>query len=481
MATTRAELLGIATPVPMGEWQANVNYQKLNIVRYNGASYIAKKQTNGSEPTVSQGWQEVWQAVAYDGLVIPIGTYPDMTVGNANNAQNDGSGSNIAEQFADINDKIPSSASAENQLTDKAFVNSSINAMAAFYITSNSQGDAFPTRAALLGATTFYSGGQARVPTQNDYAIVLADESQTQGADGKYPTTRYSYQGGTYPNGQWDFQYVVNNTSLTQAQVNAINSGITAEKIVEIEEATAAKYTKPTNGIPESDLAEAVQIKLNEKDSSYATCLTSATIRAKTVTLDGFTLIAGARITVRFTYANTTTSPTLNVNSTGAIAIQADGDTMYVKWLAGAVMEFVYDGSSWVCIAGYQLAGKRIGAFYFSNNNTSPANLYGGSWTAITSGYYLKAITTGTPAYGDAGLPNITGKVGNMLYDDSSALQQDGALSLSGGSRERSWAGEDGNELRVVNFNASQSNTIYGSSNTVTPLNRGAYMWYRTT
>ena len=142
----------------------------------------------------------------------------------------------VQEPLQLIKDVIPSTASAENQLVDTAKLNSSINAMAAFYITSNEQGDAFSTKADLLAATTFYSGGQTRIPTQNDYAIVLADESQPQGADGKYPTTRYSYQGGTYPDGQWDFQYVVNNTSLTQAQVDAINSGITKELVEQIGE-----------------------------------------------------------------------------------------------------------------------------------------------------------------------------------------------------------------------------------------------------
>lgn len=136
-----------------------------------------------------------------------------------------------ASDISNIERLIPSSTSTDNPLTNEAFVNSSINNMAAFYITSNAQGEAFATRASLLNSTTFYQGGQTRVPTQNDYAIVLADESQPQGVDGKYPTTRYSYQGGTYPDGQWDFQYVVNNTSLTQAQVDAINSGITAELV----------------------------------------------------------------------------------------------------------------------------------------------------------------------------------------------------------------------------------------------------------
>ena len=134
-----------------------------------------------------------------------------------------------------IDNVIPSTATTENQLADKAFVNSSINALAAFYIEPTASGnEAFVTKANLTNATVFYSGGQPRVPTQNDYAIVLSDESQTQNADGTYPTTRYSWQGGTYPTGQWGFQYIVNNTPLTQAQVDAINSGITKELVSQI-------------------------------------------------------------------------------------------------------------------------------------------------------------------------------------------------------------------------------------------------------
>lgn len=260
---TQSEGLGNVSVVPMDFWNAITQYQKLNKVRYvstggSGVTLLAKKANQGIEPFVSQGWQDIWMVENYDGgSVIPNGTYPDMTVGNATDAQNDGTGTNIAEQFTNINEKIPSTASAENQLADKAFVNSSINNMAAFYITSNVAGDAFSTRASLLAAATFYSGGATRVPTQNDYAIVLADESQPKGVDGEYPTTRYSYQGGTYPNGQWDFQYVVNNTSLTQAQVDAINSGINSTLVGQITanknniETKASKdvATQTTNGL----------------------------------------------------------------------------------------------------------------------------------------------------------------------------------------------------------------------------------------
>ena len=129
------------------------------------------------------------------------------------------------QQVDGIEEKIPSAATSENQLADKAFVNSSINNYAAFYLTKNANGDAFGTYAELTSATKFYNAGVEKTPTKNDYLVVLEDETKTT-ALVVDPTTRYTYQ-GEWPTGQFEFQYIVNNTALTQAQVDAINSGIT--------------------------------------------------------------------------------------------------------------------------------------------------------------------------------------------------------------------------------------------------------------
>jgi len=115
-----------------------------------------------------------------------------------------------------IEGKIPSQASSENKLADKAFVNSSINAVAAFYITADASGSAFATKAALL-AGPYYNQGQIRELTRNDYALVLADETQ-EGAQ-----TRYVYDGAV-----WAFQYKVKDTPFTAVQQAAIDSGISA-------------------------------------------------------------------------------------------------------------------------------------------------------------------------------------------------------------------------------------------------------------
>lgn len=119
-----------------------------------------------------------------------------------------------------INWKISSNASSSNKLMDKNYIDDAINSVTAYYITKNAQGDQFATYAELAAATTFYSWGVARTPTRNDYCIVLEDENHDDA------TTRYIYQWS-----QWEYQYTVNETALTQAQMDALNSWITAAKV----------------------------------------------------------------------------------------------------------------------------------------------------------------------------------------------------------------------------------------------------------
>lgn len=77
-----------------------------------------------------------------------------------------------------------------------------IDSLAAYYITYNAAGDAFPTRNALVTATTYYSGGAVRIPTRNDYAVVLQDETHG-GAEWRYI---YATNGES---GQWEAQYPI--------------------------------------------------------------------------------------------------------------------------------------------------------------------------------------------------------------------------------------------------------------------------------
>ena len=85
----------------------------------------------------------------------------------------------------------------------------------------------------------------------------------------------------------------------------------------------------------------------------YANSTTAAATKAKTATVSGsgFALVVGVTVSVRFQYANTANSPTLNVNSTGAKPIVSNGTatpTANLTWNAAwATVTFVYDGSQW--------------------------------------------------------------------------------------------------------------------------------------
>lgn len=80
----------------------------------------------------------------------------------------------------------------------------------------------------------------------------------------------------------------------------------------------------------------------------YATCDTAAGTVAKVAALASGTLSlkACATVAVRFRYANTASSPTLNIAGTGAKAMYIQG-VRDVYWTDGATVAFTYDGANW--------------------------------------------------------------------------------------------------------------------------------------
>ena len=80
----------------------------------------------------------------------------------------------------------------------------------------------------------------------------------------------------------------------------------------------------------------------------YATCDTAAGTAAKVASLAAGTLSlkAGATVAVKFTYANTASSPTLNIAGTDTKAMYIQG-VRDVYWTDGATVTFTYDGINW--------------------------------------------------------------------------------------------------------------------------------------
>ena len=51
--------------IPKGNWNANTDYEMLDLVRHSNASWIAKRPNKGVEP--SEANSDDWQVMAKDG------------------------------------------------------------------------------------------------------------------------------------------------------------------------------------------------------------------------------------------------------------------------------------------------------------------------------------------------------------------------------------------------------------------------------
>ena len=103
--------------------------------------------------------------------------------------------------------------------------------------------------------------------------------------------------------------------------------------------------------------------KLDATNDGYGTCSTAAATAAKVITISGnsnWTLVAGSKITVLFSYTNTAESPTFNVNGTGAKNVyytssQITTSNLSYAGYANRPMNFVYDGTRYRFIGwGYE-------------------------------------------------------------------------------------------------------------------------------
>ena len=138
-------------------------------------------------------------------------------------------------------------------------------------------------------------------------------------------------------------------------------------------------YSKPSGGIPKTDLASAVQTSLGKADTAiqahqdisgkydssngsliaYGICTTAAATSAKVVTLSGVTnwsLKVGAVICVKSSYTNTAQNPTLNVNGSGAKPIVYGSANITTSSLSMATEStrqtmYFYNGTAWVWIS----------------------------------------------------------------------------------------------------------------------------------
>lgn len=53
---------------PVGEYQENTSYERLDLVSHNGSSYVALKETLGHEVTDTEYWQRIADGEHGDGV-----------------------------------------------------------------------------------------------------------------------------------------------------------------------------------------------------------------------------------------------------------------------------------------------------------------------------------------------------------------------------------------------------------------------------
>ena len=127
--------------------------------------------------------------------------------------------------------------------------------------------------------------------------------------------------------------------------------------------------------------------------------------------------------------------------------------------------------------------------FWISEDSTSPAALFGGTWEEIASDRVLmgasRSHAAGTTVA--AGLPNITGSLSETSNNgkaspfrgNKNAISSIGALAVTEASSPYcGFAGYEGS-VYDISFNASRSNAIYGRSTTVQPAAYYVHIWRR--
>lgn len=137
--------------------------------------------------------------------------------------------------------------------------------------------------------------------------------------------------------------------------------------------------------------------KIKNVGKTYGTCTTAAGTAAKVATLSGFTLTTGSLVAIKFSNINTHTSPTLNVNGTGAKPIYDYRTSAYpvIGAVSNSTHLFVYNGSQWVLL----------------NPNTSISTLEACDWNTIKAASDA-GIGASLWAVGDTKTVALSGTVG---------------------------------------------------------------------
>lgn len=184
----------------------------------------------------------------------------------------------------------------------------------------------------------------------------------------------------------------------------------------------------------------------------YGVCDTNSDVADKIVTCDDFSLFTGAEITVKFNKAPTTDVIKLNVNNSGAIAVDfsACGNKPSEIIKANGCYGFVYDGTSWIYkgsgASGVGKPGTGVRSEIFNNYQYNIASgeashAEGMATTAIgdyshTEGAGTKSKSTGAHAEGTNSIASgyASHAEGQTTLASGDASHTEGTKSIASGS-----------------------------------------------
>ena len=316
---------------------------------------------------------------------------------------------------------IPSQATSENQLADKAFVNSSIATNTATFVgTFNS-------------ITDLYAVTTADV---NDYGYVVTTDSV-----GNTKYNRYKHDGS-----QWDFEYSLNNSSFTAEEWASIQSGMT----------------------------QALRIKLENLPS---TAVTSVGVSVPTgLTVTGSPITSSGTIAINFTsgYSIPTTSSQTNWDTAYGWGNHANAG--YVKQVKVGTDAYNPTGGI-VSLPSYPTSLPASDVYSWAKASTKPsytldevsdgsarklANYLPLSGGIVTGQTYFKTSNTDTPIYlkGDSDKTYI----GFINSSDTTlgylALDNSNAYHMFGGTNHKIWTD---NNFNPSNYLPLTGGTITGN------------------
>lgn len=184
-----------------------------------------------------------------------------------------------------------------------------------------------------------------------------------------------AYEGGTYVNfGQLQVTRGFN-------IIKRDNVTWSVEQLTSVDDVLTANGNNPvTSGAAFGIGANIAYYDLTLSPAVYPANV-GANVVAKTITINGFKLMSGGCIRVKFPNNNTATQPTLNISETGAKPLYYNGKRVSAAntWKANEVVEFYYDGTNW--------QGKKAVEVFKTINSQS---LLGDGNISINDFYYLE-------------------------------------------------------------------------------------------